>query len=132
MTDTVGFTNWVDACFGFGLLLAGWYAFLVLLGGFFQTAWPLQRLGPCHAAGRGQLAQRGRVHPTYNEPLEVVKRLVFSAVAKMDWPKTGCTCAIATAVAEEFRDFCEDARRGLPDARQQRPRQSGQHQRRWP
>ncbi len=44
ITDTVGFLHWADAMFGFGLLLAELYAFLVLLIGYFQT------LGPCSAA----------------------------------------------------------------------------------
>src|SRR3989344_8860281 len=36
-TDTIGFTNWLDAAFGYGLVLAELYAFAVLLIGYFQT-----------------------------------------------------------------------------------------------
>ncbi|KAF1050048.1 MAG: Cellulose synthase catalytic subunit [UDP-forming] [Xylophilus sp.] len=43
LTDTVGFEHRIDALFGFGLVAAELYAFTVLLIGFFQTAWPLQR-----------------------------------------------------------------------------------------
>src|SRR5690606_32928430 len=43
LTSTVGFENPVDAFFGFGLVAAELYALAVLLLGYFQTAWPLER-----------------------------------------------------------------------------------------
>src|SRR5690606_26052046 len=85
MTDTIGFTNWLDAFFGYGLLLAELYAFLVLLIGYFQTAWPLQRRPVPLPPDVSRWPSVDVFIPTYNEPLDVVKQTVFSAM-QMDWP----------------------------------------------
>ena len=108
VTDTVGFTNWVDACFGFGLLLAELYAFLVLLIGYFQTAWPLQRRPVPMPQDVDSWPSVDVFIPTYNEPLEVVKQTVFSAM-QMDWPKDRLhVYVLDDGRREEFRDFCEE------------------------
>ena len=108
VTDTVGFTNWVDACFGFGLLLAELYAFLVLLIGYFQTAWPLQRRPVPMPQDVDTWPSVDVFIPTYNEPLEVVKQTVFSAM-QMDWPGDRLhVYVLDDGRREEFRDFCEE------------------------
>ena len=108
VTDTVGFTNWVDACFGFGLLLAELYAFLVLLIGYFQTAWPLQRRPVPMPQDVDTWPSVDVFIPTYNEPLEVVKQTVFSAM-QMDWPEDRLhVYVLDDGRREEFRDFCEE------------------------
>jgi len=108
VTDTVGFTNWIDACFGFGLLLAELYAFLVLLIGYFQTAWPLQRRPVPMPQDVDTWPSVDVFIPTYNEPLEVVKQTVFSAM-QMDWPEDRLhVYVLDDGRREEFRDFCEE------------------------
>ena len=108
VTDTVGFTNWVDACFGFGLLLAELYAFLVLLIGYFQTAWPLQRRPVPMPQDVDTWPSVDVFIPTYNEPLVVVKQTVFSAM-QMDWPEDRLhVYVLDDGRREEFRDFCEE------------------------
>lgn len=108
VTDTVGFTNWVDACFGFGLLLAELYAFLVLLIGYFQTAWPLQRRPVPMPQDVDTWPSVDVFIPTYNEPLEVVKQTVFSAM-QMDWPEDRLhVYVLDDGRREEFRDFCQE------------------------
>ena len=108
VTDTVGFTNWVDACFGFGLLLAELYAFLVLLIGYFQTAWPLQRRPVPMPQDVDTWPSVDVFIPTYNEPLEVVKQTVFSAM-QMDWPGDRLhVYVLDDGRREEFRDFCQE------------------------
>ena len=108
VTDTVGFTNWVDACFGFGLLLAELYAFLVLLIGYFQTAWPLQRRPVPMPQDVDSWPSVDVFIPTYNEPLEVVKQTVFSAM-QMDWPEDRLhVYVLDDGRREEFRDFCQE------------------------
>ena len=108
VTDTVGFTNWVDACFGFGLLLAELYAFLVLLIGYFQTAWPLQRRPVPMPQDVDTWPSVDVFIPSYNEPLEVVKQTVFSAM-QMDWPEDRLhVYVLDDGRREEFRDFCEE------------------------
>lgn len=68
VTDTLGFTNVVDAAFGYGLLLAELYAFAVLLIGCFRPRGLCSGARfPCH-----RTSVPGRVDvfiPTYNEPL---------------------------------------------------------------
>ena len=108
VTDTVGFTNWVDACFGFGLLLAELYAFLVLLIGYFQTAWPLQRRPVPMPQDVDTWPSVDVFIPTYNEPLEVVKQTVFSAM-QMDWPGDRLhVYVLDDGRREDFRDFCQE------------------------
>ena len=108
VTDTVGLTNWVDACFGFGLLLAELYAFLVLLIGYFQTAWPLQRRPVPMPQDVDSWPSVDVFIPTYNEPLEVVKQTVFSAM-QMDWPEDRLhVYVLDDGRREEFRDFCQE------------------------
>lgn len=108
MTDTVGFTNLLDACFGFGLLLAELYAFLVLLIGYFQTAWPLQRRPVPMPQDVATWPAVDVFVPTYNEPLEVVKQTVFSAM-QMDWPADRLhVYVLDDGRRDEFRDFCAE------------------------
>ena len=108
VTDTVGFTNWVDAFFGFGLLLAELYAFLVLLIGYFQTAWPLQRRPVPLPTDVATWPSVDVFIPTYNEPLEVVKQTVFSAM-QMDWPADRLhVFVLDDGRRDEFRAFCEE------------------------
>ncbi len=106
VTDTVGFTNWLDALFGFGLVLAELYAFLVLLIGYFQTAWPLQRRPVPLPSDVSSWPSIDVFIPTYNEPLEVVKQTVFSAM-QMDWPADRLhVYVLDDGRRDEFRDFC--------------------------
>lgn len=108
ITDTVGFTSWLDACFGFGLVLAELYAFLVLLIGYFQTAWPLQRRPVPMPPDLQSWPSVDVFIPTYNEPLEVVKQTVFSAM-QMDWPEDRLhVYVLDDGRREEFRDFCRE------------------------
>ncbi len=106
ITDTVGFLHWVDALFGFCLLLAELYAFLVLLIGYFQTAWPLQRRPVPLPPDTATWPSIDVFIPSYNEPLEVVKQTVFSAM-QMDWPAEKLHIHVLDdGRRPEFREFC--------------------------
>lgn len=108
VTDTIDFIHPVDAFFGFGLLLAELYAFLVLLIGYFQTAWPLQRRPVPMPADISTWPSVDVFIPTYNEPLDVVKQTVFSAM-HMDWPEDRLRVYVLDdGRREEFRTFCEE------------------------
>lgn len=107
-TDTIGFTHWVDAAFGYGLVLAELYAFAVLLIGYFQTAWPLQRRPVPMPADVGTWPSVDIFIPSYNEPLEVVRQTVFSAMS-MDWPADRLhVYVLDDGRRAEFREFCEE------------------------
>jgi len=107
VTETTGFTNIVDGFFGFGLVAAELYAFLVLLIGYFQTAWPLQRKPVPLPADTQTWPSVDVFIPTYNEPLDVVKQTVFSAM-QMDWPADRLhVYVLDDGRRAEFRAFCE-------------------------
>ena len=108
VTDTLGFTNVVDAAFGYGLLLAELYAFAVLLIGYFQTAWPLQRRPVPMPQDVSTWPSVDVFIPTYNEPLGVVRQTVFSAMS-MDWPADRLhVYVLDDGRRSEFRDFCAE------------------------
>lgn len=107
-TDTMGFTHWMDAALGYGLMLAELYAFAVLLIGYLQTAWPLQRRPVPMPTDVSTWPSVDVFIPTYNEPLEVVRQTVFSAMS-LDWPKDRLhVYVLDDGRRTEFREFCEE------------------------
>jgi len=75
-----------ETVLGWGLLGAEMYAWLIMLLGFAQCAWPLRR-APAPLPER--LAQWPLVDvfvPTYNEPLWVIRPTILAAKG-MDWPE---------------------------------------------
>ncbi len=78
--DPWGFT------WGAVLLMAEFYAWLTLLLGYFQSAWPLNRRPAPLPDDRDQWPTVDVYTPTYNEPLTVVAPTVIAALA-MDWPR---------------------------------------------
>ena len=107
-TDTIGFTHWMDAALGYGLVLAELYAFAVLLIGYFQTAWPLQRRPVPMPADVSTWPSVDIFIPSYNEPLEVVRQTVFSAMS-LDWPADRLhVYVLDDGRRTEFREFCEE------------------------
>lgn len=108
LTDTVGFENLLDAAFGFGLVMAELYAFTVLLIGYFQTAWPLQRKPVPLPEDTDTWPSVDIFIPTYNEPLSVVKQTVFSAMG-LDWPAERLRVYVLDdGKRDDFRDFCAE------------------------
>ncbi|EKE77006.1 Cellulose synthase subunit AB [Gallaecimonas xiamenensis 3-C-1] len=85
-TDTLVFDSVVEATLGVGLLLAECYAWLILVLGFFQTAWPLnRRIVPLPRDSRTWPTVDVYI-PTYNESLEIVQDTVLAAL-NLDYPK---------------------------------------------
>ncbi len=85
LTSTLDFDSLPTALLGTGLILAEAYAVLVLLLGYFQTAWPLDRKP---APLRGSPLEWPTVDvyiPTYNEDLDIVRQTVLAAMS-MDYP----------------------------------------------
>ena len=85
-TETMSFDTWLSSLFGTTLFLAEVYAWLVLVLGFFQTAWPLERKPVAMEPTPDTWPTVDVFIPTYNEPLKVVRTTVFAAMA-IDWPK---------------------------------------------
>ena len=107
LTSTLGFDTWLDAFFGYGLVLAEFYALVVLVFGYVQTAWPLHRR-PALLEGEPNTWPTVDVFiPTYNEALSIVKLSIFAAQA-MDWPKDKLRVHVLDdGRRDEFRDFCQ-------------------------
>ena len=98
-TSTLEFGSLPEFFFGTGLYLAEVYAWIILLLGFLQTSWPLER-PVVEIEGEPETWPFVDVYiPTYNESLAVVRNTVFAAM-DMDYP------------ADRFRVFIlDDGRR---------------------
>lgn len=84
-TETLHFETYTGAFLGVGLYLAEVYAWLILLLGYLQTAWPLERK-PVPLPDDPQEWPHVDVYiPTYNESLQVVADTVLAALS-MDYP----------------------------------------------
>jgi cellulose synthase (UDP-forming) len=85
LTETISTGSMMDLIFGGALVLAELYAFVVLVLGFVQTAWPLERKPVLMPPDQTSWPTVDIFIPTYNEALAVVKPTVFAALA-LDWP----------------------------------------------
>jgi cellulose synthase (UDP-forming) len=112
LTQTISFDTWLSGLFGSGLFLAELYAWIVLIFGYFQTAWPLERKPVPMDPDTSRWPTVDVLIPTYNEPLKVVRTTVFAAMA-MDWPKDKLRVYILDdGKREEFRLFAEEVNVG--------------------
>jgi cellulose synthase (UDP-forming) len=107
LTETMVMDNPLDLVLGIGLLAAEVYAFVVLLLGYVQTAWPLERK-PVPMPDDVRLWPTVDLFiPTYNEPLSVVRATVLAAQS-IDWPRDKLKIFVLDdGRREEFRVFCE-------------------------
>jgi len=108
ITGSVGFKthSLVDNAFAIGLILAELYAYTVLVLGYFQVLWPLQRKPAPIPMALAEWPTVDIYIPTYNEPLKVVRPTVLAALA-MDWPKDRFRVYVLDdGRRQEFRDFC--------------------------
>ena len=103
-----GHRNSLDYFFAIGLLLAEIYAFIVLLMGFFQVLWPLNRKPAPMSKDLSEWPTVDIYIPTYNEPLKVVRPTVLAAM-DIDWPREKLNIYVLDdGRREEFRSFCEE------------------------
>lgn len=109
LTETVGFETWLDSFFGIGLVLAELYALAVLLMGYIQTAWPLDRKPVALPVDSSTWPSVDVFIPTYNEPLDVVRQTVLTAMG-MDWPHHKLHIHVLDdGKRAEFGAFCKEA-----------------------
>lgn len=85
-TQTLHFASPIEAVFGYLLYSAEIYTWIVLLFGYVQTAWPLNRHPKPLPEDPGSWPTVDIYIPTYNEPLSVVTPTVLAAKS-MDWPR---------------------------------------------
>jgi cellulose synthase (UDP-forming) len=108
VTDTLDFDNFADLVLGTGLALAEVYAITVLVFGYIQTLWPLERK-PLPMPEDIALWPTVDVYiPTYNESMSIVRATVLGAIA-MDWPPEKMRVwLLDDGRREEFREFAAE------------------------
>lgn len=78
-TETLVFNNGIEAFFGIGLYLAELYTLMILILGYLQTAWPLERRIAPLPEDVSLWPSVDVYIPTYNESLSVVQDTVLAA-----------------------------------------------------
>lgn len=110
--DTMNMATPEESGLAMVLYAAEFYTWFVLLLGYVQTAWPLQR-DPVHLPS--DIEQWPSVDvfiPTYNEPMAVVKPTVFAALG-LDWPHDKLKIYLLDdGRREAFRQFAEEVEVG--------------------
>lgn len=104
-TSTLNWDDPLSLVFGLLLIAAETYAWTVLVLGYFQTLWPLNRQPVSMPTDIASWPSVDLLIPTYNEPLSVVKPTLYAALG-IDWPKEKLNIYILDdGTREEFRDF---------------------------
>jgi len=104
--------DWFDLFITGLLFLAELYAWVVLVLGYLQTAWPLGRMPVPLSQDADTWPTIDVFIPTYNEPLVVVRPTVLAALA-MDWPQEKLSVYILDdGVRSEFREFAGEVGAG--------------------
>lgn len=107
--STLNWNDPLDLTFGLCLLIAEVYIWFVLLLGYFQSAWPLEREPRDLPDDLLEWPTIDVFIPTYNEPLSVVKPTVYAAMA-MDWPKDKINVYVLDdGCRSEFHEFARSA-----------------------
>lgn len=106
-TSTLNWDETLGLSFGLLLLLAEIYAWVVLVLGYFQNIWPLNRSPMPLPKDETQWPSIDLFIPTYNEDLEVVRATVYAALG-IDWPKSKLNIYILDdGKRDSFKEFAE-------------------------
>lgn len=112
VTQTVNWDVPLDATFGIILLSAEIYAWLILVLGYIQTAWPLNRQVASLPESTDKWPHVDIFIPSYNEPLAVVRPTILAALA-IEWPQEKLSVYVLDdGKRPEFKAFCADAGAG--------------------
>ncbi|MGL4726853.1 MAG: UDP-forming cellulose synthase catalytic subunit [Scandinavium sp.] len=107
-TATLNWNDPVSLTCGLILLFAETYAWIVLVLGYFQVIWPLNRQPVPMPKDMSQWPAVDIFVPTYNEDLNVVKNTIYASLG-IDWPKDKLNIWILDdGGREEFRQFAKD------------------------
>lgn len=105
VTETLSFDSWFGAVLGIGLVMAEFYAWVILLLGYFQTALPLDRKIEILPDDTRLWPTVDVYIPTYNEGLDIVGDTILAA-ANIDWPADKLRVHILDdGRRPEFREF---------------------------
>ncbi len=104
-SETINPNSILSVFFSWLLIFAETYAFIVMLLGYFQVCWVLDRKPTSMPADKESWPHVDIFIPTYNEPLDVVKPTVYAALT-MKWPKEKLHVYILDdGSRKEFEDF---------------------------
>jgi len=107
-TSTLNWNDTTDLVFGVILLAAETYSWLVLILGYIQTSWPLQRKPANLPANPQHWPTVDLLIPTYNEDLSVVRTTVLAALG-LDWPRESLRIYILDdGRRDAFRVFADE------------------------
>jgi cellulose synthase (UDP-forming) len=85
-TTTINWDNTLDLSFALMLVFAEIYAIVVLLLGYAQTVWPLNRQPTALPDSPALWPTIDWMIPTYNEPLSVIQPSIYATLG-INWPK---------------------------------------------
>ncbi|MGL4033253.1 UDP-forming cellulose synthase catalytic subunit [Kosakonia cowanii] len=106
-TSTLNWDDPVSLVCGLVLLFAETYAWIVLVLGYFQVIWPLNRQPVPLPKDMSLWPSVDIFVPTYNEDLNVVKNTIYASLG-IDWPKDKLKVWILDdGGREEFRQFAK-------------------------
>ncbi|KQQ65539.1 cellulose synthase [Pseudomonas sp. Leaf127] len=108
-TATLNWDSPVDLVLGVILLVAETYSWLVLVLGYIQTCWPLQRQPAQLPRDTDLWPTVDLLIPTYNEDLSIVRGTVYAALG-IDWPHDKLRISILDdGKRESFKQFAAEA-----------------------
>ncbi|PIJ50531.1 UDP-forming cellulose synthase catalytic subunit, partial [Erwinia sp. OLMDLW33] len=106
-TATLNWNDPLSLTFGVLLIAAETYSWVVLLLGYFQSLWPLQRKPLSMPEDVSSWPAIDLLVPTWNEPLSVVKPTIYAALG-LDWPREKLNIYLLDdGRRPEFRAFAE-------------------------
>ncbi len=112
ITQTLDFPSWIDMFFGYLLLFAELYVYVVLILSFFQLSWALKRKIVPLPKDTSQWPTVDVYIPTYNESLDVVKDTVLAAQC-IEYPKDKMKIYLLDdGKRKEFATFATEANVG--------------------
>lgn len=107
-TSTLNWDDPFSLICGLLLLAAETYAWVVLLLGYFQSVWPLNRPPVALPKAMDQWPIVDILIPTYNEDLRVVKPTIYAALG-IDWPRDRINIYLLDdGGRDSFRQFAEE------------------------
>ncbi|MFV0576415.1 MAG: UDP-forming cellulose synthase catalytic subunit [Vibrio sp.] len=108
VTSTLNWDDWLALSLGLILVVAEIYSWFVLILGYFQNIWPLNRKPVPLPEDTSTWPTIDMMIPTYNEDLDVVSGTVYAALG-VDWPKDKLNIYILDdGKRDSFKKFAEE------------------------